>query len=120
MLLAVDISGAVRKVVPKGPWNCGQLGVVVDDGVDGVFFFFFSVFGQESRIIFEGREGRQTGMAIQFAPSRSESAIEEKSPLIALHFRAATRGLNNQKKGREPAFRHKHRKHGSAQKAGEK
>jgi hypothetical protein len=36
MLLAVDIPGAVHRVLPKEPWNCAQLGVVVDDGVDGV------------------------------------------------------------------------------------
>jgi hypothetical protein len=101
MLLAVDISGAVRKVVPKGPWNCSQLGVVVDDGMDGVhgvgaenrefhkkkvaseLLFFFRVKSFWTRIndYFEGREGRQTGAAIQFASSRSESAIEEKSLL---------------------------------------
>jgi hypothetical protein len=36
MLLAVDIPGAVRRILPKESWNCDQLGVVVDDGVDGV------------------------------------------------------------------------------------
>jgi hypothetical protein len=66
MLLAVNIPGAMRRVLPKGFWNCGQLGVVIDDGVDGVhgvgaenrefhkkkvapeLLFFFRVFGQES------------------------------------------------------------------------
>jgi hypothetical protein len=36
MLLAVNIPGAMRRALPKGLWNCGQLGVVVDDWVDGV------------------------------------------------------------------------------------
>jgi hypothetical protein len=36
MLLAVNIPGAMRRVLPKGLWNCGQLGVVIGDGVDGV------------------------------------------------------------------------------------
>jgi hypothetical protein len=36
MLLAVNIPGVMRRALPKGLWNCGQLGVVVDDGVDGV------------------------------------------------------------------------------------
>jgi hypothetical protein len=101
----------VRRVLPKGPWNCGQLGVVVDDGVDGVhdvgaenrefhkkkvaseLLFFSSSFWTKINNYFEGREGRQTGEAIQFASSRSESAIEEKSLLIAIDFRAAKRGL---------------------------
>jgi hypothetical protein len=82
MLLAVDISGAVRRVLPKGPWNCGQLGVVVHDGVDGVdgvgaenraihkkkvaseLLFFFRVFEQESTIIVRAERVAKRGWRI--------------------------------------------------------
>jgi hypothetical protein len=106
----------VRRVLPKGPWNCGQLGVVVDDGVDGVHgagaenreihkknvaseLLFFSRFWTRINDYFEGPEGRQTEVAIQFASSQSESAIEAKSLLIAIDFRAAKRGLKDQGRG---------------------